>query len=215
MDNRRFWLNCGIAGVAGTACFALAAAIPWPGAKTGASLYLLFASAWPVFSIVFIYGLYTYIAEERNGAANRIAFILGALAFSAVLAMVIVRLAMGAAFDEIGAEMDDDPSSSISSVLETVYLVLEMAWVLLIGACMIFMGFTIRRHPGFGIRWAAPVIVLGILLPGLSAATFPRPLEADRLFDIGPLVATWMLVLAVRLIVLARREPEEEEFPED
>jgi hypothetical protein len=47
MDDRRFWINCGIAG-------------------------------------------------EHGGTVNRIAFALGALAFSAVLSMVIVKLATGA-----------------------------------------------------------------------------------------------------------------------
>jgi len=42
-----------------------------------------------------------FIAAERNWAANRLAFVLGVLAFSTVLSIVIIQLAVNAAFGEI------------------------------------------------------------------------------------------------------------------
>lgn len=59
------------------------------------------------------------------------------------------------------------------------------------------------------------MMILGVLLLGLTAATLHRPPEKYNLFDLGPFAATYMFVLAVRFITLARREPEPEEFPKD
>jgi hypothetical protein len=50
-------------------------------------------------------------------------------------------------------------------------------------------------------------MVLGVLMLVLNAATFPWPPGEAGLFDIGPFVGTWMLVIAIRFVVLARREP--------
>ncbi|HSP54218.1 MAG TPA: hypothetical protein VLS25_01405, partial [Dehalococcoidia bacterium] len=44
-----------------------------------------------------------------------------------------------------------------------------------------------------------------ILLIGLNAATFPWPPNTRGLFDIGPAIATFMLVLYGRLAILGRR----------
>ena len=206
MDNRRFWLNCGIAGIAGMVCYILAIMVPWPQTQLGRSMLLLVASAWPIFSIVFSYGIYTFIAAERDGAANRLALIFGVLAFSTVLAMLIVQMAVNAAFADIAKGLEDTTSTALSRSLKMVDLGLDIAWDVLIGVSMIFLAIALKGRTGFGIWWAAPVMILGVLMLGLNAATFPWPPGEAGLFDIGPFVGTYMLVIAVRFIVLVRRE---------
>ena len=206
MDNRRFWLNCGIAGIAGMVCYILAIMVPWPQTQLGRSMLLLVASAWPIFSIVFSYGIYTFIAAERDGAANRLALIFGVLAFSTVLSMLIVQMAVNAAFADIAKGLEDTTSTALSRGLKMVDLGLDIAWDVLIGVSMIFLAIALKGRTGFGIWWAAPVMILGVLMLGLNAATFPWPPGEAGLFDIGPFVGTYMLVIAVRFIVLVRRE---------
>ncbi len=87
-----------------------------------------------------------------------------------------------------------------------VDLGLDIAWDVLIGVSMIFLAIALKGRTGFGIWWAAPVMILGVLMLGLNAATFPWPPGEAGLFDIGPFVGTYMLVIAVRFIVLVRRE---------
>ena len=207
MDNRRFWLNCGIAGIAGMVCYILAIMVPWPQTQAGVSLSMLVVTAWPIFSIIYSYGMYTFIAAERDGAANRLALIFGVLAFSTVLSMLIVQMAVGAAFGEIAKGLEDTTSTALSRGLKMVDLGLDIAWDILIGVSLIFMGVAIRGRSGFGIGWAVPLMLLGVLVLGLNAATFPWPPGESGLFDVGPFVGTYMLVLAVRFIVLVRREP--------
>jgi hypothetical protein len=207
MENRRFWLNCGIAGIAGMVCYILAIALPWPETQAGLSLSMIVVSAWPIFSIIYSYGMYTFIAAERDGAANRLALIFAVLAFSTVLSMVIVQMAVGAAFGEIAKGLEEGTSSALSRGLKMVDLGLDIAWDILIGVSMIFSAIALKGRTGFGLWWAAPVMILGVLMLGLNAATFPWPPGEAGLFDIGPFVGTWMLVIAIRFVVLARREP--------
>ena len=206
MDNRRFWTNCGIAGIAGMACYILAIAVPWPDSQTGVSLSMAVVAAWPVFSIVYSYGMYTFIAAERDGAANRISFIFAVLAFSTVLSMVIVQMAVNAAFGDIAQGLEEGTSTALAHGLKMVDLGLDIAWDILIGVSMLFSAVALKGRTGFGFWWAAPVMVLGVLMLVLNAATFPWPPGEAGLFDVGPFVGTYMLVLAVRFIVLARRE---------
>ena len=209
MDNRRFWLGCGIAGIAGTACYILAISIPWPDSQAGISLATIVVSAWPIFSIIYSYGMYTFIAAERDGAANRLAFVFAALAFSTVLSMVIVQMAVNAAFGEIAKGLVSGTATALSRSLKMIDLGLDIAWDILIGVSMIFSAVALKGRTGFGIWWAAPVMVLGVLMLGLNTATFPWPPGEAGLFDIGPFVGIYMLVIAVRFIVLARRQPAE------
>ena len=215
MNNRRFWLNSGIAGIAGMLCYMLAITLPWPESQAGVSLSMIVVSAWPIFSIIYSYGMYTFIAAERDGAANRLAFVFAVLAFSTVLSMVIVQMAVGAAFGEIAQGLEEGTSTALSRGLKMVDLGLDIAWDILIGVSMIFSAVALKGRTGFGILWATPVMILGVLMLGLNTATFPWPPGEAGLFDIGPFVGTYMLVIAVRFIVVARREPTSNADPED
>jgi hypothetical protein len=210
MDNRRFWINCGTAGIAGMLCYIAAIAAPWPESQAGISLSMAVVAAWPVFSIVYSYGMYTFIAAERDGAANRLALLFAVLAFSTVLSMVIVQMSVTVAFGEIAKDLDETSSSALARGLKMVDLGLDIAWDILIGVSMIFSAIALKGRTGFGLWWAAPVMILGILMLVLNAATFPWPPGEAGLFDIGPFVGTYMLVIAIRFIVLARREPRPE-----
>src|SRR5512132_2680592 len=101
MNDPRLWVRGGIAGVAGTLCYVAATMIPWPESQAGTSAALLVVSAWPILSIIYGYALYSYVAAERDGAANRLAFIFEALAFTTVLGMIIVQLASGAGLPDV------------------------------------------------------------------------------------------------------------------
>jgi hypothetical protein len=191
-------------------CYILAIALPWPKSQAGISLSMVVVSAWPIFSIVYSYGMYTFIAAERDSAANRLALLFAVLAFSTVLSMVIVQLAVNAAFGDIAEGLEEGTSTALARGLKMVDLGLDIAWDILIGVSMIFSAIALKGRTGFGLWWAAPVFVLGVLMLVLNAATFPWPPGESGLFDIGPFVGTYMLVIAIRFIALARREPQPE-----
>lgn len=98
MTNRRLWVGCGIAGMLSVVCYILAITFPWPETQLGISSALLVMSAWPILSIVYSYGLYSFVAAERESTANRLGFVFAVTAFTTVLSMLVVQLAVGAGF---------------------------------------------------------------------------------------------------------------------
>jgi hypothetical protein len=205
MPDRSLWMGSGIAGVAGVACYIAAIAVPWPETQWGTATVLLVVSAWPILSIVYSYGLCSYIAAERDGAANRLGFVFAVAAFATLLAMIVVQLAVGAGIPEITKGLDAEAARALRRGLRMVDHGLDVAWDVLIGAALVSSGLAMRRRSGLGNGWGIPSVTLGIALVVLNAATFPWP-PADRgLFDIGPFIGLFMMALAARLLVLGRR----------
>lgn len=208
MTSRRLWTLSGVAGMLAVVCYLLAIALPWPETQLGNSASLLLVSAWPILSIAYAYGLYMYIAAERDGAANRLAFVFAVAAFVTVLAMVVVQLAVGAGLGEITKGLDEPTARALRRGLRMVDLGLDVAWDLLIGTSLVLLGLAMRRRTGLGPGWAIPSVVLGLALVALNAATFPWPPAGRGLFDVGPLVGLFVLALGGRLALLGRREAQ-------
>jgi hypothetical protein len=189
----------------GVACYILAIALPWPETQLGTSTGLVVVSAWPILSIVYSYGLYSFVAAERESTANRLAFVFAVTAFTTVLGMIVVQLAVGAGIGEISQGLDEQTAKALRRGLRMIDLGLDVAWDMLIGAALIFSGAAIRRRSGLGIGWAALSMVLGTALIILNAATFPWPPGDRGLIDIGPFIGLFVIVLAARLMILGRR----------
>ncbi len=205
MNNRKLWITSGIVGIVAVLCYILAITVPWPETQFGISTSLLVVSAWPILSIIYSYGLYTFVAAERDSVANRLAFVFTVAAFTTVLAMLVVQLTINAGFGEITNGLDEQIAAALRRGLRLVDLGLDVAWDILIGVAMVLLGAAMRRRSGLGLVWAIPSIVLGIAMIGLNAATFPQPPANGGLFDVGPMVGFFVMLLAVRLAVSGRR----------
>jgi hypothetical protein len=191
--------------VVGVACYILAIVVPWPETQLGTSASLVVVSAWPILSIVYSYGLHSYIAAERESAANRLAFVFAVVAFATVLGMIVVQLAVGAGIGEITTGLDEPTARALRRGLRMIDLGLDVAWDMLIGTALILWGIAIRGRSGLGPGWGLPSLVMGVALIVLNAATFPLPPGDRGLIDIGPFIGVFMLALAVRLTILGRR----------
>jgi hypothetical protein len=205
MANDRLWVWTGVAGVGGIACYLCAAFLPWPETQLGTSLSLLTVSGFPILSIIYSYGLYTYIAAENESAANRLAFVFAALAFTTVLSMIIVQMAVGGFRAEFTEGLDDITGRGLHRGLRSIDLGLDVAWDMLIGTSLIFTGVAMRRRKGYGAGWGVPSAVLGGALIILNASTFPNPPADAGLFDIGPFIGVFMMAVAARLTFLGFR----------
>lgn len=205
MSNRNLWMRSGIAGMLAVACYILAITLPWPETQFGISASLVVVSAWPILSIIYSYGLYSFIAAQKQSTANRFALIFAIAGFATVLAMIVVQLAIGASFADIAKDLDEQTAQALRRGLRMVDLGLDVAWDMLIGTALIFLGIAMRRRAGLGIGWAIPSIVLGVALVGLNAATFPLPPADGGLFDIGPFIGLFVMALAAWLTVLGSR----------
>jgi hypothetical protein len=205
MPNRTLWVGSGIAGVVSVACYILAIALPWPETQLGTSTALMVVSGWPILSIIYSYGLYSFVAAERDSTANRLAYVFAVTAFTIVLAMIVVQLAVDAGMAEITKGLDEPTSKALRRGLRMIDLGLDVAWDMLIGTALIFSGLAIRERSGLGLAWAIPSVVLGTALIVLNASTFPWPPRDRGLIDIGPFIGVFVMALAARLALLGRK----------
>lgn len=205
MTNPRFWLAGGLAGAGSICCYLLAIAVPWPENQFGTAASTLVVSGFPILGILGSYALCSFVAAERDGPANRLAFIFAVAAYTTLLAMIIVQLAVASGVAEVTTGLDVQTQKVLRRALRLIDLGLDVAWDLLIGTALIILGFALRARTHFGSGWAYPSVAFGILLIGLNAATFPWPPNTRGLFDIGPAIAIFLLVLYGRLAFLGRR----------
>ncbi len=202
MDNRKLWIGSGVAGIIAMFSYIFTITYSWPLTQAANSALLLCGSAFPILSMIMSYGMFTYIAVERDGTANRLALIFSVTAFTTLLLMLIVQFAIRAALGTIIQGLDADTGKSLSQGLQLIHLGLDVAWDMLIGTSMIWLGVAMRKRRGLGLGWGLPAMILGIALIVLNTVTFPWPPGEHGLFDVGPVVGLFITALAVRLLFL-------------
>jgi len=205
MNNSRLWYGGGIAGALSVCAYFAAIVLPWPETQLGTSAAVAVVSAFPVLGIVAGYALCSFIAAEREMAANRIAFAFAVAGFSTLLAMLLVQVAVSAGMAEMTQGLDAATARVLKRSLRLVDMGLDVAWDLLFGTAMLFWGFALRKRSGFGPGWGFPLLALGGLLIVLNLATFPWPPGSRGSVDLGPLAGMFLLALFIRLAFLGRR----------
>ena len=137
MRNTNLWLGGGVAGVVCVCCYIAAIAVDWPDTQLGVSLSLVLASGFPILGIMASYALYGFIAAERESAANTLGLLFFIVAFTTLLAMLIVQLAVTSSIGEITRELDGQTARALRRGLRQIDLGLDVAWDLLggVGLC--------------------------------------------------------------------------------
>lgn len=205
MENPRLWYGGGIAGVLSICSYYIAIIFPWPETQLGTSASVLAGSAFPILGMISCYALCNFIAAEKEGVANRIAFVFAIAGFTTLLAMLLVQLAVVSGLPEITRDLDTTTAKVLRRAMRMVDLGLDVAWDLLFSTAMIFWGVALLKRTGFGPAWGFPLMALGGLLIILNVATFPWPPGSHGSFDLGPVAALFLLALNIRLALLGRR----------
>lgn len=198
----RLFVLGGASGIVGTICYIATAVVP-----LSQSLTYTVAMAWPVLSVIFVFSLYEYIKIDRRSSANQLAFVFAAIGFAMVAAMISIQLAVRTGIEEHIANSPEN-QEFLKLLRRSVRLVdmgLDVAWDIFVGTSLIFLGFALVRHKGFGTWWAVPAGFLGVLLIVLNVSTFPWPPNTKGLFDIGPAIGLFIIALSVRLLLLGIR----------
>src|SRR5512135_1466152 len=108
MKNPGFWFRGGVAGAVSICCYIAAIAVNWPENQFGVSVSLVVVSAFPVLGIMASYALYSFTAAEREGVANTLGLVFFIAAFTTLLAMLIVQLAVTSRIGDIASKLDGE-----------------------------------------------------------------------------------------------------------
>lgn len=188
LGDRAWGRAAAVAGVAALASYGLLLGVAAP---LPAQVLLVFGFAFGL--TVASLGLYHAVAAPVAPRLALVATVANVVAAAQLTAMLMVQLAVG--------EYGPAPGRAFVAI----WLGLDVAWDLYVGAGTLVFAWCLRRHPAF--RWwlAAPGLAIATLLLGLNVATFPLPPGEAGAIDAGPLVGLWYLAVSLRVAALAWR----------
>ena len=132
-------------------------------------------------------GLYYILGGATGSRMALIAAVANVIAAAQLLAMIMVQAAVWATVVQ--------PDIA----LRAIWWGLDVAWDLYVGTGTILFALCMFGRRGLGAWLAIPGLLIGSLLLIFNIATFPIPPANAGLFDPGPLVGLWYLVVYVRL----------------
>ncbi len=149
----------------------------------------------PLLSVAFV-GFYHFLREHQNSAALQTATVFGVLGGTILNLMLVVQQSLF-----IGI-----PSATRATMgpawqgLNLVQLGMDVSWDIYVSVATILLGLVLWRHPRFGIPLGGITVFAGLILLVLNLWTFPIPPGESGLFDVGPFVGLWFVVLSVRML---------------
>lgn len=210
-SNSRMYIYGGLAGILSSIFYSLLFTVPieYAGFPVVASQLQIIIYFWAgplmaVFGIINSYAIYCILATEKQGSMNRLAYLFSVIAFSFVTAMIMIQEAVRITISQryLGAS-----DSIIQELYQTIYLALDgidlgidLAWDLFLGLSIILTGIVMLRHSKFKAWFGIPSIICGVLLLIFNAITTPIPPDAKGLFDAGPLIGLYGLILSVYIV---------------
>ena len=186
------WVRIGpVAGVLAIAAYFAAAMANLP---SHVALVLAFSMG-PLLSVAFM-GFYHFLRAHRNSAALQTATVFGVIAGTLVNLMLVVQQSL---FISIPSATRAALGSAWTG-LNMVQLGMDISWDIYISVATILLGVVLWRHPRFGMVLGGITVSAGLLLLALNLWTFPTPPGESGLFDVGPFVGLWFVVLSVRML---------------
>ena len=188
LADRRWALTSGTSGLVALASY-LALIVLSPPLWASALLTAGFTCGLALSSIALHLGITTAVAPRLG----LLAAVANTVAAGELMAMLLVQLAVKASVAR------PDPAFT------AIWLGLDVAWDLFGGLGTVLFGLALWHHDRFRPLVAASGILVGLVLLVLNIGTFPTPPADAGLFDAGPLVGLWYMVLSIRVLIIALR----------
>jgi len=198
----------GITGIASVLAYFSAAFLPAVAPVPDAVVMVLAFAFGPLMIVAFV-GLYRYMSAHRDGPTLQVGILFGIIAGVLVTTMLVIQVGNNMVLEQGLAEADGDAAKELlrtawRAVNRVQYLV-DVAWDIFICVGSILIGIAMLGHPVFGRIWGGLGILAAGLLLILNLYTFPfAPAESGSV-DLGPALATWVLAVYIRLIVITMR----------
>jgi hypothetical protein len=201
-NNPDFYIAGGISGILGTICYMVAITISF-----SPPLTFLIAMSWPILSIIFAFSVYTFILNYRQSILNQLAFLFTCMAFVLVSIMLSVQLVVKTGLEGSINQASGEAKDTLRLIYESmrwIDLGVDLAWDLYLGTALILLSLVLKKHPKFGLWLGIILLILAVALITFNLLYFPDP--PDRLFDVGPLIGIFIIVLASRIVYLGIRQ---------
>jgi len=181
----------GIAGIAAVIAYFTSgfAPFPWPVRRP------FFFSIGP-FGILFVLGLGVLMKTRRKTVAGQIGTVFGVIGMAIFNLMAVVQAAISARMDHPWPKGDPTVVNWVRESVNSVHLGLDVSLDIFLLISVAMFSVAMLRHPRFGPKFGVPGAIAAILTLGLNLYAFPIPPQPD----LGPLVALWLLAVAVRLL---------------
>lgn len=190
LPDRTWALTSGVVGLSAIASYLLLIVVP-----TSAAVSATLASVFSFGFLVAGVGIHLGVTRDVAPRLGLVAAIANAAAAVELLAMALVQMAVKSAVARPGSAMTG------------IWLGLDVAWDVFGATGTVLFGLALWRAPRFGPALGLAGILTGGALLVLNLATFPTPPAEAGLFDLGPFVALWYVLLSVRMLMVAWTTP--------
>jgi len=129
------------------------------------------------------FGLFRVLSLNRNSVCGGLGAAFNAIGGALFAAMMLVQLAAGHRGEDAYAQ--------------AAWLGLDVAWDIYIGVGTLLFAAAAYTHEWFGKTLGISGAVIAVLILLLNLWTFPTPPANAGLFDAGPLVGSWYLVVTI------------------
>jgi len=129
------------------------------------------------------FGLFRALSLNQRSVCGALGAASNAIAGALFAAMILVQLTAGDRGEDAYAQ--------------ATWLGLDVAWDIYIGVGTLLFAAGVYRHQWFGKIYGISGATIAVLLLSLNLWTFPTPPANAGLFDAGPLVGAWYLVVTV------------------
>jgi hypothetical protein len=199
--NRRWMRVGGIAGIAAVIAYftSVLGPFPWPVRRP------FFFSIGPL-GIIFVLGLGSLLRMRRKTVAAQIGTVFGVIGMAIFNVMAVVQAAISARMDHQLPEGDANVVNWVRNSVNSVHLGMDVSFDIFLLISVALFGVAMLRHPRFGAKFGVPGAIAAIATLALNLYSFPSPPEPD----LGPIVALWLLAVAIQLFFSAKYEREAE-----
>jgi len=190
------WIKIGIiAGFLTTIIYPLLIFAPMPRLLT---VMLIFAIG-PLLSISSV-GLYKFIQLHRKTVSLQIAVVSNIIAGTLFCVMLVVQMALRFPMLDHIERTGDESVREIVNWIWNVDLGLDLSWDLYIALGTFFFALNMLRHPKLGKIVGGIGILVTVAMLGFNIYTFPDPPADAGLFDLGPFVGLWYLLVTIHVL---------------
>ena len=159
-------------------------------------------------------GFYFAIRPHAESISLFVGTIFNVIAGVIVNMMAVVQNTQFTVIPRQIREASDEASKEVlTHVLWGVNVVqsgLDVSWDVFVTTGTAMLAIALARHPRFGLLYAIPGVVVGFGALVFNLYTFPTAPAAAGLFDLGPAVGLWYVVVLIRLAFLIRGLHDEE-----